>query len=77
MEKRMHQPHMSILDAVPLGIIAASAADIIPSIAAVFAIAWYCILLWESDTVRGFTGREVVYDDDDDDDDDPEDMVGI
>jgi len=76
MEKRMYQPHLSVLDAVPLGIIAASVAEVIPSIAAVFAIAWYCVLLWESDTVRGWTGREVVWEDNDDDDD-PEDMVGI
>ena len=31
--------------------------QIIPAVAAFFAIIWYGILIWESDTVRGLTGR--------------------
>lgn len=69
MENKMHpfQHHTNLFDLVPLGVIAASMTDVVPSVAAVFAILWYCVLLWESETVRKMTGREVVYDDDRDD----------
>lgn len=33
--------------------------QVIPTIAAVFAIIWYAILIWESDTIRGVTNRRV------------------
>lgn len=66
------QHHLSLVDLVPLGVIVAAWTDVVPSIAAVFAIGWYCILMWESDTVRGWTNREVVWEDDDEDDDHPE-----
>lgn len=73
MEKKMHQIYNhggpSPIDLIPLGVIAAAWVDVVPSVAALFAIGWYCILMWESDTVRGWTGREIVYDDSDEDDD--------
>lgn len=75
MEKKMNQslPHdLGLLDIIPLAIIAAAWTDIVPSIAAVFAIGWYCILMWESETVRKWTNREI----DSGDDFDDEDMVG-
>lgn len=71
MENKMHpvQHHLSLVDLVPLSVIFAAWTDIVPSIAAVFAIGWYCILMWESDTVRKLTGREEIWEDDDDNDD--------
>lgn len=34
-------------------------AQALPSIAALFTILWLGIRIWESDTVRGLTGREL------------------
>lgn len=59
----------SPIDLIPLGVIAVAWLDFVPSVAALFAIGWYSILMWESETVRKLTGREVVYDDSDDEDD--------
>jgi len=48
-----------VIDAAAIGVIAGAWLQIIPAIAAVFAIAWYCILIWESNTVRGWTNRKL------------------
>lgn len=48
-----------IVNAAALGLIAGAWFQIIPAVAALFAILWYCILIWESNTVRGWTGREL------------------
>lgn len=61
--------HLSITDLIPLGVIVAAWTDVVPSIAALFAIGWYCILMWESETVRKMTGREIVYDNSEDEND--------
>jgi hypothetical protein len=46
---------------VVAGIVAIGAiAKILPSIAALFTIIWLGIRIWESDTVRAFTGRAIT-----------------
>lgn len=52
------QPHSPIFDAAVLGVVVSSWFQVIPSIAALLAVVWYVILIWESRTVRKLTGRE-------------------
>lgn len=35
-------------------------AQILPSVAALFTVIWLAIRIWESDTVRGLTGRPLT-----------------
>ncbi len=75
MENKMHplQHHLSAIDLLPLGVIVGAWFDVFPSIAALFAVGWYSILIWESDTVRGWTDREQITIEHDDN---PDDMTG-
>lgn len=45
------------VDAVSLVTVLGALVDILPSIAALFTIVWTGIRIWETDTVRGWTGR--------------------
>jgi hypothetical protein len=56
---RIKMSEHPVVDAAALGVIAGAWLQIIPAIAAVFAILWYCILIWESDTMCGWTGRKL------------------
>jgi len=56
----MNEParHFShILDWVSAGAVIGSIAGILPPIAAVFAIIWYCIQIYESKTVQNWIRR--------------------
>lgn len=46
-----------IVDAISVATVLGTLADMLPSIAAVFTIVWTGIRIWETDTVRGWTGR--------------------
>ena len=45
------------LDAVSVITVVGTLVDILPSIAALFTIIWTGFRIWETDTVRGWTGR--------------------
>lgn len=45
------------LDAVSVITVVGTLVDILPSIAALFTIIWTAFRIWETDTVRGWTGR--------------------
>ena len=45
------------LDAVSFITVVGTLVDILPSIAALFTIIWTAFRIWETDTVRGWTGR--------------------
>ena len=47
----------SALDAVSLVTVVGTLVDVLPSIAALFTIVWTGFRIWETDTVRGWTGR--------------------
>jgi hypothetical protein len=44
-------------DAAVLGVIVTAWFQVIPAIAALLAVIWYVILIWESKTIRAWTGR--------------------
>lgn len=50
-----HAKH--IIDALSIVTVLATLSDMLPSIAALFTICWTAIRIWETDTVRGWTGR--------------------
>lgn len=47
-----------IVDALSVATVLGTLIDMLPSIAAVFTIVWTGIRIWETDTVRGLTGRQ-------------------
>lgn len=47
-----------ILDAVSIATVLGTLADMLPSVAAAFTIVWTGIRIWETDTVKRWTGRE-------------------
>jgi hypothetical protein len=46
-----------LVDAVSLMTVAGTLIDMLPAIAALFSIVWSAIRIWETDTVKGWTGR--------------------
>lgn len=46
-----------LVDAVSLMTVAGTLTDMLPAIAALFSIVWSAIRIWETDTVKGWTGR--------------------
>ena len=46
-----------VVDAVAAGGVIGTLAGYLPVAAAILAIIWYCIQIWESKTVRGWTRR--------------------
>ena len=46
-----------ILDVLSVATVAGALMDMLPSIAALFTILWTGLRIWETDTVRGWTGR--------------------
>lgn len=57
----MHPHHINLqfIDSLAVLLIAGSFAQIIPAAAAMLAVVWYCVQIWESDTVRGWTNRDI------------------
>lgn len=47
-----------LVDAVSLMTVAGTLTDMLPAIAAIFSIVWSAIRIWETDTVRNWTGRK-------------------
>lgn len=47
-----------VLDLLSIGLVVGTVVQMLPAIAALLSIAWSCIRIWETDTVRGWTGRE-------------------
>ena len=46
-----------VVDALSVVTVLGTLVDMLPSIAAIFTIIWTGIRIWETDTVRGLTGR--------------------
>lgn len=46
-----------VLDAVSVITVVGTLVEVLPSIAALFTIIWTAFRIWETDTVRGWTGR--------------------
>lgn len=47
----------NVVDALSVVTVVATLIDMLPSIAAMFTIIWTAIRIWETDTVRKWTGR--------------------
>jgi hypothetical protein len=47
------------IDAVSFVTVVGTLVDVLPSIAALFTIIWTAFRIWETDTVRGWTGRRI------------------
>lgn len=55
-----HDPHeltKTALDALSVVTVVGALIEMLPAIAAMFTIVWTGIRIWETDTVRGWTGR--------------------
>lgn len=57
MKHEISETTKHIVDALSVATVLGTLADMLPSIAAVFTIVWTGIRIWETDTVRGLTGR--------------------
>jgi hypothetical protein len=57
MTSHVSETSKHIVDAISVATVVGTLADMLPSIAAVFTIVWTGIRIWETDTVRGWTGR--------------------
>jgi hypothetical protein len=47
-----------VVDVLSIATVLGTLAEMLPAIAAVFTIVWTAIRIWETDTVRGLTGRK-------------------
>jgi hypothetical protein len=47
-----------VLDVLSVATVVGALVDILPSIAALFTIVWTGLRIWETDTIRGWTGRK-------------------
>lgn len=57
MKHELSESAKHIADALSVATVLGTLIDMLPSIAAVFTIVWTGIRIWETDTVRGWTGR--------------------
>lgn len=53
-----HETTKQLIDIASLATVVGTLADMLPAIAAIFSIVWSAIRIWETDTVRGWTGRQ-------------------
>ena len=53
-----HEVAKQVLDVLSVATVIGAIVDILPSIAALFTIVWTGLRIWETDTVRGWTGRK-------------------
>lgn len=58
--EHVSEPTKHLADAGAAAIAIGTLAQVLPSIAALLTIVWLLIRIWESDTVRGLTGREIL-----------------
>jgi hypothetical protein len=57
MKHELSESAKHVVDALSIITVLGTLVEMLPSIAAVFTIVWTCIRIWETDTVRGWTGR--------------------
>jgi hypothetical protein len=57
LDHNAHPVLHTLTDVAALGVITVTWLEHLPAIAAVGAFGWYSIQIWESETVRGWTGR--------------------
>ena len=57
MKHELSETSKHIVDALSVVTVLGTLVEMLPSIAAVFTIVWTGIRIWETDTVRGWTGR--------------------
>jgi hypothetical protein len=53
-----HEVAKQLLDVLSVATVVGALVDILPSIAALFTIIWTGLRIWETDTIRGWTGRK-------------------
>ena len=53
-----HEVAKQVLDMLSVATVIGAIVDILPSVAALFTIVWTGLRIWETDTVRGLTGRK-------------------
>lgn len=53
-----HEVAKQLLDVLSVATVVGALVDILPSVAALFTIIWTGLRIWETDTVRGLTGRK-------------------
>ena len=53
-----HETAKHVIDILSVVTVLGTLADMLPSIAALFTIVWTGIRIWETDTVRSWTGRK-------------------
>lgn len=54
----MDEAAKHIVDLISIATVIGTLADMLPSIAAAFTIVWTGIRIWETDTVKKWTGRK-------------------
>jgi hypothetical protein len=54
----MDEAAKHIVDVISIATVIGTLADMLPSIAAAFTIVWTGIRIWETDTVKRWTGRK-------------------
>ena len=52
-----HEVTKQVVDVLSVATVVGALVDFLPSIAALFTILWTGLRIWETDTVRGWTGR--------------------
>ena len=57
MKHELSETTKHVIDALSVATVLGTLIDMLPSIAAVFTIVWTSIRIWETDTVKGLTGR--------------------
>lgn len=58
MKQELSESTKHVIDAVSVFTVVGTLVELLPSIAAVFTIIWTGIRIWETDTVKGWFGRE-------------------
>jgi hypothetical protein len=57
MKHEISESTKHVVDALSVATVLGTLVEMLPSIAAVFTIVWTSIRIWETDTVKGWTGR--------------------
>lgn len=57
MKHEVSETTKHVVDALSVATVVGTLVEFLPSIAALFTIVWTAIRIWETDTVRGLTGR--------------------
>ena len=60
MKHEISESTKQLVDALSVATVVGTLVQALPSIAAIFTIIWTGIRIWETDTVRGWTGRAVA-----------------